>query len=110
MFEISATMDAPPHPEIYDALGDIPNRLIPPNQALGNIVSLTPNHYLTAQQVQAINNGDLFLWAYGFVAYRDTLGTDKEYLTRFCYCYIVPPLSQEAMFYLAGPNQYNDIT
>jgi hypothetical protein len=112
-FQMSNQMDGPPNPEIYqDAGGKIPQRIVPPmlEPRLLNFAFLEPDRYLRMERIQAINNGDVYFWAYGFVAYRDTLGTDREYMTRFCYCYIVPPLMEPARFCLAGPPEYNTAT
>jgi hypothetical protein len=112
-FQMSNQMDGPPNPEIYeDAGGNIPQRIVPPmlEPRLLNFAFLEPDRYLSTERIQAINNGAVYFWAYGFVAYRDTLGTDREYMTRFCYCYIVPPLMEPARFCLAGPPEYNAAT
>jgi hypothetical protein len=112
-FQMSNQMAEPPNPEVYeDSGGIVAQRIVPQmlTPRLGNIALLEPNRYMSADQIQAVNNGQIYLWAYGFIAYRDTLGTEGEYLTRFCYCYIVPPLIQPARFCLAGPTEYNQAT
>jgi hypothetical protein len=67
---------------------------------------------LSEEQVMGIRNGSIFLYAYGFVAYRDAY--DRRHRTRFGFVYNFPKgLSgniEKPGFKRAGPKSYNEAT
>jgi hypothetical protein len=109
---INESTEMPPDPNVYALFdSDIPQRIVPVNRepALRDSVLLQPRYYLSQAEIEQITNGVRFLWAYGFVRYEDVL-VRREYETRFCYRYVLPPYVPTPIFALAGPREYNDAT
>jgi hypothetical protein len=83
---------------------------------LGNLIVPKDSFILTARplalsvtEYHAIKNGDLLLYAHGFVKYRDVFNNKRE--TRFCHYYMVPaPDGPDKGFqaYPDAPREYNE--
>lgn len=103
-FELGESADLPPNPtEVFG----IPDFLINPHIISQNGVrphTETLSPALSSHQNRELNAAKMFLWAYGFVRYRDVHG--GYYETRICYRY--DTASEDLI--LAGPREYNNAT
>lgn len=82
---------------------DINPHVIPQNDSRPDAAGCTPCSTLDVEMVKAVENGQRFLWAYGFVRYKDVHG--GYYETRICYRHF-PGLGLG----LDGPIEYNSAT
>jgi len=117
----------PIHPSKWNAshdYGDIVENVLFafPNEVNTITAELSPTATMTQAQIEAVQNGNEFLYAFGIVKYRDVYGNPHE--TRFGYLYQVQDRhlvmkdngvietirTGEARFRTGGPPEYNGHT
>ena len=107
-----------------EKMGDLPDEpnygesamfndmLFVPNDSIGQIAPLSPSAVLSQEEATKISNAQMFLYAYGFVAYKDAFGKLRR--TRWGYEYRFPQGGlvsfYQPSFQRAGPRNYNDAT
>jgi hypothetical protein len=86
--------------------------LLVPKDSIGKRATLTPSAILSEQEVLSIKNADRFLYAHGFVKYKDAFQNTRE--MRFGYVYHFPQGGRVSIektgFQRAGPEAYNRAT
>jgi hypothetical protein len=85
------------------------NRLLVPNDLFALTAPPTP---LSVEEYQSLRERKLFLYAHGFVKYRDIFGKKRE--TRFCHYYRIPEaggaLVEGFSTFIDAPRNYNKAT
>ena len=87
--------------------------LMPNSQPIAHIAFLKPFDVLTVEQVEAVKDRKAFVYAYGFVEYRDVFDEKVVHETRFCYVYNFPQPGEPQFLkglMPGGPEGYNKAT
>jgi hypothetical protein len=96
----------------YEKSQNLEGMILVPNDFIAQGQSLLPDSCLTQEEEVKIRNAKMFLYAYGFVNYKDAFG-NRRY-TRWGYLYSFPQGNLTVFdfprFQRAGPPEYNKAT
>jgi hypothetical protein len=111
-YERLERMEDLPNEPNYGQTGRFDGMILVPQDSMGQRYILTPSGSMTVQERYAVQNGHAFLYAYGFVAYKDAFG--KSRYTRWGYKYDFPQGGMVSIhqpsFQRGGPPKYNEAT
>jgi len=109
--QVGVSSGAPPDRSFYEEIVEFSEYPIAPDEFWPMQATLQPEGFVNVATLEAINQGQKFLWLCGVIRYEDVFecgGVKHE--TRVCMIYEARTSSPKPYWTIAGPNEYNRAT